>query len=84
VVGGHVFAAGPGSGTREIGRTSADGEFHVRKAFLREKRVDTLIFCLDQPFPCAAVRVDDPQVLEYDELNVNIPTYPMIDRVRIH
>jgi hypothetical protein len=84
VVGGLVLAAGPGSGTHEIGKTNADGQFHIAKGYIRDNHVDTLIFCLDQPFPCSAVRVGDPQVLGFDELNVNIPVYAMINRVQIH
>jgi hypothetical protein len=84
VVGGAVFGIGA-SGLRELGSTNSDGEFHVTKAFLRAEKLSALIFCWTrrQPVPCSAVRLDDPQILDFDELNVELPLLKAIDRFRL-
>ena len=80
-----VVLASTQTGLKEIGRTNGDGQFNIAKKFVSEQGIQALLFCQGKaPFPCGAVRLDDPATLGFDEINVQIPLYTTIDRVRIN
>lgn len=71
-------------GVRVIGATDRNGEFEVPKAKLCAEAASALLFCFQDLFVCAAVRLDDPHILVFDEVNVQLPLPTLIDRQTVY
>jgi hypothetical protein len=69
-------------GVRVLGATDRNGEFKVPKTKLHAAWA--VLFCWAERFECSAVRLDHPDILGFDELNVELPIPKIIDRFTVH
>ena len=72
-------------GTKSLGATDQRGEYRALKADLREKQGIALLVCFqDSNTDCSAVRLEDGEVLAFDELSINVPLPRAVDRFKVN
>lgn len=73
------------SGTRTVGRTDTDGEIKLPiAATISSPGAESLLFCRDETgISCAAVRLDTGVMNGFEEFNVEMPGFRIIDRILV-
>lgn len=74
-----------GGAVEHLGATNAAGEVTLAASDVFKPESITLLFCDPQlKEHCAAVRLDSKFLESFEEFNVELPTFKLIDRVNVN